>query len=138
MRDFASAPTRVTRSGYDTPAGINSTKYPISSGCPISIAHKELLSGVLMETPSLQRIRYFFQLTSDSYTNPVQFPYKIEAPVPASDDKKAYIEKWLSDREAVHPLPHSLNHLKRPLSGMYYGKIEIKPLISLHSRKRAL
>ena len=68
-----------------------------------------------METPSLQRIRYFFQLTSDSYTNPVQFPYKIEAPVPASDDKKAYIEKWLSDREAVHPLPHSLNHLKRTL-----------------------
>ena len=66
-------------------------------------------------------IRYFSQLTSDLYTNPlrfyllplqllqgpfnfsyvspypVQFPYKIEAPVPAADDKKAYIEKWLSD-----------------------------------------
>ena len=36
-----------------------------------------------------------------SYVSPyhVQFPYKIEAPVPAADDKKAYIqvEKWLSD-----------------------------------------
>ena len=41
-------------------------------------------------------------------------------------------------REAVRPLPHSLNHLNAPLLGKYYGKIEIKPLISLHSWKRAL
>ena len=87
----------------------------------------------------------FFLLISDSYTNllrpyllliqllqgpchfsyvspyPVSFPYEIEAPVPAADDKGAYIEKWLSDREAVHPLPHSPNHPNAPLR-KYYAK----------------
>ena len=87
----------------------------------------------------------FFILITDSYTNPlrsyllplqllqgpchfsyvspypVSFPYEIEAPVPAPDDKEAYIEKWLSDREAVHPLPHSPNHPNAPLR-KYYPK----------------
>ena len=52
---------------------------------------------------------------------PVSFPYEIEAPVPAPDDKGAYIEKWLADREAVHSLPHPPNHPNAPLR-KYYAK----------------
>jgi hypothetical protein len=39
---------------------------------------------------------------------PVRFPYDIDPPVPAQDaDKTNYIEKWLAEREAVHPQPPS-------------------------------
>ena len=51
----------------------------------------------------------------------MSFPYEIEAPVPAADDKGAYIEKWLTDREALHPQPHSPNHPNAPLR-KYYPK----------------
>jgi hypothetical protein len=35
---------------------------------------------------------------------PIPFPYDIEPPVPPEvvEDKEAYVEKWLSNREAVH------------------------------------
>ena len=99
---------------------------------------------VLTETPSLQRrarvyaishtlsvtrilIALFLQLLQGpchfSYVSPfpVPFPYEIEPPVPSPDDKGAYIEKWLADREAVHPLPHSPSHPNASLR-KYYAK----------------
>ena len=36
---------------------------------------------------------------------PVEFPYNVLPPDPPPEDKAAYIEKWLSEREALHQQP---------------------------------
>jgi hypothetical protein len=44
---------------------------------------------------------------------PIPFPYDINPPLPSEtvEDKAAYIEKWLSEREAIHPsTPNIQNH----------------------------
>ncbi|KAF9561942.1 UPF0061-domain-containing protein [Agrocybe pediades] len=67
---------------------------------------------VLTECPSLQRRARLLPGPSHfSHVSPfpVPFPFDIEPPVPSdtSGDKVSYIEKWLAEREAVHPLPLS-------------------------------
>ncbi|KAF9000596.1 hypothetical protein BDQ17DRAFT_1359195 [Cyathus striatus] len=57
------------------------------------------------------------------------FPYEVEPPEnPTEEDQKgAYIEKWLTDREAVHPGPVASsgeNHLRK-----YYPKNRDQPLV---------
>ncbi|KAF8812987.1 UPF0061-domain-containing protein [Phlegmacium glaucopus] len=118
---------------------MNSTKYPISA-LPLVSKSQLLINNltpdthtpnshvfrtkVLTETPSLQRRARLLQGPCHfSYVSPfpVPFPYEIEPPVPSPDDKGAYIEKWLADREAVHPLPHSPSHPNAPLR-KYYAK----------------
>jgi len=60
---------------------------------------------------------------------PVPFPYDIEPLVPAaaSDDKVSYIEKWLAEREAVHPLPLSNKYPDAPLR-KYEAKNRSQPI----------
>ncbi|KAJ3744185.1 hypothetical protein DFH05DRAFT_1158991 [Lentinula detonsa] len=70
----------------------------------------DFLEQILAKTPSVQRRA---RLTSPeahfSYVTPfpTSFPYNIEPPSPEEsenlDDKGAYVEKWLADREARNP-----------------------------------
>jgi len=56
----------------------------------------------------------------------VSFPYEIEAPVPTPQENPGgYIEKWLSEREAIHPLPKT--HPDAPLR-KYTAKNRDQPL----------
>lgn len=57
---------------------------------------------------------------------PVSFPYAIEPPFPASESPN-YIEKWLAEREAVHPVPPSDVHPDAPLR-KYTSKHRDTPL----------
>lgn len=65
---------------------------------------------VLTTNPSIQRRARLLDAGSHfSYVAPLPlpFPYEIEAPIPPEivQNKGAYVEKWLSAREAVHPRP---------------------------------
>ncbi|KAF9466573.1 hypothetical protein BDZ94DRAFT_1280842 [Collybia nuda] len=67
----------------------------------------EFQSKVLTSGPSLlRRARLLSPQCHFSFVTPmpIAFPYNIEPPVPPEvvEDKGAYIEKWLSKREAVH------------------------------------
>lgn len=91
-------------------------------------------SNVLTTTPSVQRRArllsppcHFSHLTPF----PLPFPYDIEPPPPSDhpekEDKAAFVEKWLGEREAVHlqpPLPRFPNSTLRK----YYGKGRDQPL----------
>ena len=62
---------------------------------------------VLTTKPSLQRrARLLAPQSHFSYVSPLPlpFPYDIEPPVPSEpvEDQGLYVEKWLSNREAVH------------------------------------
>ncbi|CAA7266939.1 unnamed protein product [Cyclocybe aegerita] len=125
---------------------MNSAKFPISA-LPLASKSQLLIHGltadtytatpeefrakVLVETPSLQRrARLLPAPCHFSHVSPfpVPFPYNIEAPVPASDDSQgSYIEKWLAEREATHPLPPSPNHPNAPLR-KYSSKNRDQPL----------
>ncbi|KDR78888.1 hypothetical protein GALMADRAFT_244531 [Galerina marginata CBS 339.88] len=93
--------------------------------------HEQFRTKVLLETPSLQRRArllpgpcHFSHVTPF----PVPFPYAIEPPVPAPTDGKAsYIENWLADREAVHPLPTPEKFPNSPLR-KYAAKNRDQPL----------
>jgi hypothetical protein len=43
---------------------------------------------------------------------PIPFPYEIDPPIPPEpvEDKGAYIEQWLSAREAIHPANPNAQH----------------------------
>ncbi|KAF8150778.1 hypothetical protein B0H34DRAFT_665320 [Crassisporium funariophilum] len=87
-------------------------------------------TNVLTETPSIQRRpRLLSGPCHFSHVSPfpISFPYDIEAPIPAVDNKGAYIEKWLADREAVHPQPPPSAHPNAPLR-KYYAKNRDQPL----------
>ncbi|KAJ3829919.1 hypothetical protein F5878DRAFT_49531 [Lentinula raphanica] len=80
---------------------------PITGGPSVS----DFLQKVLAKTPSVQRrARLTSPETHFSYVTPfpTSFPYNIEPPSPDEsehiDDKGAYVEKWLSEREARHPI----------------------------------
>ncbi|KAF9048545.1 hypothetical protein BJ165DRAFT_1460470 [Panaeolus papilionaceus] len=79
---------------------------------------EEFREKVQKETPSLQR-RARLLPSSSHFSHvapfPVPFPYDIEPPVPAAEDKGAYIEKWLAEREATKLSPPSKEHPNAPL-----------------------
>ncbi|KAH6909030.1 hypothetical protein BKA70DRAFT_1277239 [Coprinopsis sp. MPI-PUGE-AT-0042] len=62
---------------------------------------------------------------------PLPFPYEIEPPSPSDDpksvDKNAYVEKWLSEREARDPSPLPTHFPNAPLR-KYYGKNRDQPV----------
>ena len=67
-------------------------------------------SKTLREQPSIQRrSRLLAPNAHFSYVTPcpLQFPFRIEPPEDGSpvDDKVAYVEKWLSEREALQERP---------------------------------
>lgn len=69
-----------------------------------------LRNEVLTSKPSLQRrARILASEAHFSYLTPFlqPFPYEISAPDSSEEiiDKVAYVESWLSDREAKHPSP---------------------------------
>ncbi|KAF9484347.1 UPF0061-domain-containing protein [Pholiota conissans] len=74
---------------------------------------------VQVQSPSLQRRARLLPPPSHfSHVAPfpVPFPYDIEPPVPAPDPSQPnYIETWLAEREAIHPLPPSTLHPDPPL-----------------------
>ena len=77
---------------------------------PVIPSPAEFFSDVLPNKPSLQRrARLLSADVHFSYVNPMplEFPYEITPPDPPAviEDKAAYIEKWLSEREALHPSP---------------------------------
>ncbi|KAF9236723.1 hypothetical protein BU15DRAFT_89018 [Melanogaster broomeanus] len=70
------------------------------------------ISDVLPHKPSVQRRARLLPAPAHfSYVNPMplEFPYEVTPPDPPEviEDKAAYIEKWLSDREAVVPTEES-------------------------------
>lgn len=67
----------------------------------------EFFSDTLPNKPSLQRrARLLSGDAHFSYVNPMplEFPYEVTPPDPPTviQDKAGYIEKWLSEREAIH------------------------------------
>ncbi|KAF8223101.1 UPF0061-domain-containing protein [Tricholoma matsutake] len=80
-------------------------------------------SKVLTTNPSIQRrARLLSPESHYSFVTPmpISFPYTIDPPDPPEpvEDKGAYIEKWLSAREAIHPAtpnaPHHFLQLLEP------------------------
>lgn len=90
-------------------------------------------TNVLTTSPSLQRrARLLSPPCHFSYVAPlpVAFPYDIEPEIgsnPATEDKGAYIEKWLADREAVNLSPPNPHHPNAPLR-KYLPKNRDQPL----------
>jgi hypothetical protein len=87
---------------------------------PSVSAFRKLLSTI----PSVQRrARLLNPQSHFSYVSPfpVQFPYHISSPNPPEviHDKAAWVEKWLSDREAIHP-PSATDSLRNLT--VYYPK----------------
>ncbi|KAJ3873473.1 hypothetical protein F5051DRAFT_122212 [Lentinula edodes] len=79
---------------------------PVTGGTSVS----NFIEKILAKTPSVQRrARLTSPETHFSYVTPLptSFPYNIEPPSPDEseniDDKGAYVEKWLADREARNP-----------------------------------
>ncbi|EIW84072.1 UPF0061-domain-containing protein [Coniophora puteana RWD-64-598 SS2] len=101
-----------------------STKFPISNlplpppshllthnltPDPLTPSPAHFLSSVLRTTPSIQRrARLLAPDAHFSYVAPcpLPFPFEIAPPEPPEvvEDKAAYIETWLAQREAVHPV----------------------------------
>ncbi|KAF8907321.1 hypothetical protein CPB84DRAFT_1768920 [Gymnopilus junonius] len=93
---------------------------------------EEFRAKTLVESPSLQRRARLLPAPchfSHVAPFPVPFPYDIEPPVPAAADDKStsYIEHWLADREAVHPLPTYPDYPNPPLR-KYAAKNRDQPL----------
>ncbi|KAG1733641.1 uncharacterized protein EDB91DRAFT_1238569 [Suillus paluster] len=100
---------------------------------PVTPSPAEFFSDVLPNKPSLQRrARLLSAEAHFSYVNPMplEFPYEITPPDPPAviEDKAGYIEKWLSEREAIHPSPVSSQ--MQPSLNKYTSK--------LRNRKREL
>lgn len=79
---------------------------------PVVQSPAEFYSDVLPNKPSLQRrARLLSGEAHFSYVNPMplEFPYEITPPEPPAviQDKAGYVEKWLSEREAIHESPVS-------------------------------
>lgn len=127
---------------------VSTTRYPISA-LPLASPAQLLIhrltpdthtpsvaafrSKVLAQTPSLQRrARLLSPPCHFSFVNPfpTPFPYDIDPPVnnePVAD-KGAYIEQWLSAREAVHQRPLPADGLPRPLR-LHDPKLRDQPRI---------
>jgi len=50
---------------------------------------------------------------------PIEFPYNVLPPDPPPEDKAAYIEKWLSEREALHQQPAPAGYPNATLRKFY-------------------
>jgi hypothetical protein len=95
---------------------------------PSILAFRELLT---VKPSHMRRARLISPQSHFSYVSPLPlpFPYRITAPDPSITqyDKTEWVEKWLSDREPVHPLegrpdsplsyPHNRDH-PRELIGL--------------------
>jgi serine/tyrosine/threonine adenylyltransferase len=93
---------------------------------PVTHSPAEFFSDVLPNKPSLQRrARILSGEAHFSYTNPMplEFPYEITPPDPPTviQDKAGYIEKWLSEREAIHQSP--VNSQLKPSLNKYTSKL---------------
>ncbi|EGN98915.1 hypothetical protein SERLA73DRAFT_181640 [Serpula lacrymans var. lacrymans S7.3] len=85
------------------------------------------IKEVLLDKPSIQRrARLLPSQAHFAYVSPLPlpFPYEITAPDPPEvvEDKAAYIEKWLSDREAVISQSIPADTQTTPVLQKYHAK----------------
>lgn len=99
---------------------------------PLTPTPSTFISEVLPTKPSVQRrARLLSPRSHFSYVNPLPlaFPYEIAPPKPPEivrdEDKPAYVEKWLSAREATHLKPEE--HLTGNGLRKYYPQNRDQP-----------